>query len=101
MQQLDNFHQAKHAGCSLCLKPMKNFDRYGCVELNEDGSIQSFKEKKFYEEGLINGGMYALNIARFKKENLPEKFSFEKDYLEKNAQSSSKSAGKIIWINPG
>jgi D-glycero-alpha-D-manno-heptose 1-phosphate guanylyltransferase len=59
------------------------------VELNEDNSIKSFKEKQFYESGLINGGVYALNIAEFIKENLPEKFSFEKDYLEKNIRSKN------------
>jgi D-glycero-alpha-D-manno-heptose 1-phosphate guanylyltransferase len=85
---LDKFHQQNNAACSLCLKPMYNFDRYGAVELNEDLSIKSFKEKKFYSSGLINGGMYALNIPEFLKENLPEKFSFEKDYLEKKVQNT-------------
>ena len=61
---------------------MKNFDRYGAVDLNKDYSIKNFHEKKFYEEGLINGGVYALNTEKFLKEALPEKFSFEKDYLE-------------------
>jgi D-glycero-alpha-D-manno-heptose 1-phosphate guanylyltransferase len=62
---------------------MKNFDRYGVVEMNPDYSISNFKEKQFYSEGLINGGVYALNAGKFLRENLPEKFSFEKDYLEK------------------
>jgi len=62
---------------------MQNFDRYGVVELNADRSIASFKEKQFYKEGLINGGIYALQTAHFLQEKLPEKFSFEKDYLEK------------------
>jgi len=84
---LDKFHKEKKAECTLCLKPMKNFDRYGVVELNEDDSVSSFKEKKFYTKGIINGGVYALNVTRFLKNNLPEKFSFEKDYLEKNVQS--------------
>ncbi len=44
--------------------------------------MKSFKEKQHYESGLINGGLYALNKERFLKEDLPEKFSFEKDYLE-------------------
>ncbi len=65
---------------------MKNFDRYGVVELNKDQSVKSFKEKRNYTTGLINGGVYALNIADFLKEDLPEKFSFEKDYLEKKVQ---------------
>ena len=61
---------------------MHNFDRYGVVELNKDDTIKSFKEKQFYKEGLINGGMYALNVQHFLNEDLPQKFSFEKDYLE-------------------
>ncbi len=87
LQELSNFHKEKNADCSLCLKPMENFDRYGVIELNDNGSIKSFKEKKPYATGLINGGVYALNVDRFKKEVFPAKFSFEKDYLEKNMQS--------------
>jgi D-glycero-alpha-D-manno-heptose 1-phosphate guanylyltransferase len=75
---------AKHdSDCTLLLKPMENFDRYGVVELNEDDSIKSFEEKKFYKKGLINGGIYILNTEQFLAEELPGKFSFEKDYLEK------------------
>ena len=84
---LAEFHHSKNALCSITLKPMQDFDRYGVVELNEDQSILSFKEKMFYKEGLINGGVYALNTKRFLEENLPEKFSFEKDYLEKKIDS--------------
>jgi D-glycero-alpha-D-manno-heptose 1-phosphate guanylyltransferase len=62
---------------------MENFDRYGAVELNEDNSIAHFNEKQFYKSGLINGGVYLLNTEQFIHEELPEKFSFEKDYLEK------------------
>ncbi len=81
--ELNNFHQRKEASCSLTLKPMKNFDRYGVVELNKDESIKTFKEKQFYKSGLINGGVYALNVFQFLIEELPEKFSFEKEFLEK------------------
>jgi D-glycero-alpha-D-manno-heptose 1-phosphate guanylyltransferase len=31
----------------------------------------------------VNGGIYALQVAAFLNEGLPDKFSFEKDYLEK------------------
>ncbi len=98
LKQLSDFHKAKNADCSLCLKPMENFDRYGVVELNDNGSILSFKEKNFYNSGLINGGMYALNVERFKKENLPAKFSFEKDYLEKSVCSSVNKIKKLYGI---
>ena len=76
-------HVKHESDCTLLLKPMENFDRYGVVELNEDDSIKSFNEKKYYEQGLINGGLYMLNVESFLKEPFPEKFSFETAYLEK------------------
>jgi D-glycero-alpha-D-manno-heptose 1-phosphate guanylyltransferase len=83
VEQLNNFHLQHNSDCTLSLKPMNNFDRYGVVELNNDSLVISFKEKQFYNKGLINGGVYALNIENFLNKNLPDKFSFEKDYLEK------------------
>ena len=80
---LQDFHTTKKADCSLVLKPMKNFNRYGVIELNADASIKNFSEKKYYDEGLINGGLYMLNIQSFLRQSLPEKFSFETAYLEK------------------
>lgn len=76
-------HHKFESDCTLLLKPMVDFDRYGVVQLNDDNSIDHFKEKQFYKEGLINGGFYILNTEQFIHEELPEKFSFEKDYLEK------------------
>ena len=76
-------HVKHDSECTLLLKPMENSDRYGVVELNEDDSIKRFEEKKFYKNGLINGGVYILNTEQFLAEELPGKFSFEKDYLEK------------------
>ncbi len=77
------FHLSHQADCTLALKPMENFERYGVVVLREDQSIASFQEKKFYPAGLINGGVYLLNKASFLRETLPQKFSFETDYLQK------------------
>lgn len=77
------FHFENNADCTLSLKPMKNFDRYGVVELNEDSSVKKFHEKQPYNEGLINGGVYALNAKKFFEENWPGEFSFETDYLER------------------
>ena len=95
---LSKLHVDANAACTLSLKPMNCFDRYGVVELNEDYSIKSFKEKQFYKSGLINGGLYALNIEEFLKENLPEKFSFEKDYLEKDVNKSKNQKSKLYGI---
>ena len=51
------------------------------------------REKKFYAAGTINGGVYALDKERFMKKDFPEKFSFEKDYLEKEYKK-----GKLFGI---
>lgn len=87
VNELLSFHLAKGADCTLSLKPMQDFDRYGVVELDTDSRVQSFREKQFYKEGLINGGVYAINAKNFLTTPFPEKFSFEKDYLEKDIQS--------------
>ena len=73
---------------------MSDFDRYGVVEINSNGSIQTFNEKKYYKSGLINGGVYALNRKSFLSIDFTEKFSFENDYLEKY-YSSHKMIGLI------
>ncbi|RYY25949.1 MAG: nucleotidyltransferase, partial [Chitinophagaceae bacterium] len=82
VKQLSDFHETASANCTIVLKPMTNFDRYGVVEISTGNNINSFREKQFYESGLISGGIYALNIDAFLSEEFPDKFSFENDYLE-------------------
>ncbi len=77
------FHSHNMAECTLLLKPMENFDRYGVVETNGDSLVSNFKEKQFHHAGNINAGLYLLNVPKFLDEEFPDKFSFEKDYLEK------------------
>jgi D-glycero-alpha-D-manno-heptose 1-phosphate guanylyltransferase len=83
LASLDRFQSNSSMDCVLCLKPMANFNRYGVVELNANDTIKNFHEKKFYPSGLINGGVYALNTAKFMSEEFEDKFSFETSYLEK------------------
>jgi D-glycero-alpha-D-manno-heptose 1-phosphate guanylyltransferase len=94
VEEIFNFHNQQNASCTLSLKPMQNFDRYGVVEINKEGYIQSFKEKQHYEKGLINGGVYVLNKTSFLQLPLPDKFSFEKEYLE-NYFASQKMLGLV------
>jgi len=82
LSYLHGFHFNKMAACSLALKPMQQFDRYGVVELDENNCIRSFHEKKYYDNGLINGGIYLIHRQQFLNRSFPQKFSFEKDYLE-------------------
>ncbi|MGZ5287216.1 MAG: nucleotidyltransferase family protein, partial [Flavisolibacter sp.] len=85
LEGLFAFHISNQAACTLALKPMKQFDRYGLVELDENSQVISFKEKQYYAEGFINGGVYLVKKEAFLKDAFPEKFSFENDYLEKQA----------------
>ncbi len=75
-------HFSKKSDCSLALKKLSNFDRYGVVNLSQNRII-SFEEKKYFESGLINGGIYILNMKSFNSLIFNQSFSFEKDFLEK------------------
>jgi len=82
LRDLFKTHHHNDAECTLALKPMQNFDRYGVVEIDDNEKITSFKEKQFYANGMINGGIYVLDREKFLLRSYPEKFSFEKEYLE-------------------
>ena len=48
-------------------------------------TVTAFHEKAPCKEGLINGGVYALDRSRLDLCGLPERFSFEKEVLEPGA----------------
>jgi D-glycero-alpha-D-manno-heptose 1-phosphate guanylyltransferase len=79
---LARFHREKQSHCTLALKAMRQFNRYGVVETDGRGCIQLFREKQYYETGHINAGVYIINTKELLRKNMPVKFSFEKDYLE-------------------
>ncbi|EGL8742707.1 NTP transferase domain-containing protein, partial [Campylobacter jejuni] len=56
----------------ITLKQMQNFDRYGTVNVDDQGIVTSFEEKVFKKQGLINGGIYLL------KKDIFDKFDLEK-----------------------
>ncbi len=82
LKELAMIHEFEFADCTLCLKQLSNFDRYGAVEFLH-GDIIGFKEKQFTTKGYINAGVYALEKFHFHDLIFPSTFSFEKDYLEK------------------
>ncbi|EDF8547993.1 NTP transferase domain-containing protein [Campylobacter coli] len=75
-------------GSKICiaLKQMQNFDRYGTVNVDEQGIVTSFEEKVFKKQGLINGGIYLLKKDIFDEFSLEKKFSFE-EFLQENYKS--------------
>jgi D-glycero-alpha-D-manno-heptose 1-phosphate guanylyltransferase len=81
------WHFAQHTTdgglISLALKEMHDFDRYGSVEVDADRRVMGFKEKQALDYGLINAGVYVIDRALWAKVDVAEKFSFEKDILER------------------
>ena len=73
----------------LALKPMQDFDRYGRVQMDENNTITAFEEKKPCDSGFINGGIYLLNKSLENFSTFPDKFSMEKDFLEKEVANQS------------
>ena len=82
MFKIDFKEMAKLKSVSIACKKMYSFERYGEVKL-KDNHINSFAEKKYVDEGYINGGIYYLPKDIFQKYKLPDKFSLEKDFFEK------------------
>ena len=71
-----------NAEALVALKQMSCFERYGSVITGPSGIILSFEEKAYRDIGDINGGIYLLDRTAFLERDFPDKFSFEKDYLE-------------------
>lgn len=65
----------------IAVKRMRDFERYGTVDVGADGALTAFHEKRPCEEGLINAGVYLL--LRDALNNMPVKFSLESDYFER------------------
>ncbi len=88
LDALARAHSASSADLTIALKPMSDIDRYGVVRV-EDGRIARFEEKQRVASGLINGGVYLAKQSLFEAAELPEKFSFEEDFLKPN----------VGWLN--
>lgn len=90
LRQLHEFYTRRSSDIALALKRMYHFDRYGTVEIGNQDRLLQFHEKQYKAEGLINGGVYVISKNLFSKAEeieeaiLPQKFSFEKDILEKH-----------------
>jgi D-glycero-alpha-D-manno-heptose 1-phosphate guanylyltransferase len=92
---LQEFYFESKSDIVLAIKPLENFDRYGTVQMDEAYRITKFEEKKFVTKGFINGGVYFFDKKLFDKVDVLQKFSFEKDILEKYT-SELKITGKVF-----
>lgn len=82
LKALEAKHRASKSEFSIAAKKMFNFNRYGIIQTKES-RIVAFEEKRAIAEGIINAGVYIIDREKFLALNLPEKFSMEKDYMEK------------------
>ena len=101
VKELTDLHFAKHASCTIALKELFRFDRYGSVEINADDRITAFKENQYCESGYINGGIYLLNKSSFLQQNFADQFSFEKEFLEKSTKNISGRVFSNYFIDIG
>lgn len=91
------FHINQKNDFSMALKEIENPLRYGTVKL-ESSQIKEFKEKTDgVKIGFINAGVYLFNKSLLKHLPEEEKFSFEKDFLEKNVNKLNLSG----WVSDG
>lgn len=81
LQAMRKFHLEHDADLSLALKHMKDSQRYGVVE-TDNKRVVHFQEKTESKAGAINGGVYMLRKQALLNRQLPEKFSFEKEFME-------------------
>jgi len=87
LTKLSEFHLSKKALATLSVKEMHHVDRYGTLTI-ENSRVINFNEKKFIEKGCINAGVYVVSRQIFDNEYIQkDKFSFEKDILEKNVNT--------------
>ena len=82
LSELMLLHTQHASATTLALKKMQRFDRYGTVQTDDKDCIIAFEEKRYKDTGWINGGIYAISKPAYLSKNLPQKHSFEKDYLE-------------------
>ncbi len=85
LHDLSEFYFAHGADLCMTVKRKRDFFRYGTVELDVC-KVVGFKEKQPVKSGLINGGVYITSTSVFDRFDLPEKFSFETDFLEKQLE---------------
>ena len=77
----DFINKNQNEKLAIMLKQVDNANRYGRVEVKDNRIVKFCEKEAIIQPGLINAGIYKVNKSLFNN-NLPQKFSFEKDVLE-------------------
>lgn len=88
------FHAAEAARMTMAVTHRDDLARYGGV-LVTDGRISGFQEKGRSGPGWINAGAYAIDTEMSWPANLPEKFSFETDFLAPEVSQLAPAAYEV------
>ena len=75
-------HLASHTQLTICAVAVADAGRYGRV-LIKDGRVAGFAEKGAHGAAMINAGVYLFAPELVLGTDLPEAFSFERDFLER------------------
>lgn len=92
LKAIENEMNMNVVDIAIALSMQYNFDRYGTVLYDAQKKVIAFEEKKFVQQGWINGGVYWINKNLFDRveilqaAHLPARFSLEKDVFETFAQ---------------
>jgi D-glycero-alpha-D-manno-heptose 1-phosphate guanylyltransferase len=75
-------HRRARAGLTVAVRAVSDASRYGKVVV-ENGHICGFESGGGARPGMMNCGVYLFDRNLLDDAGLPEKFSFEKDFLER------------------
>lgn len=75
-------HRESGTLLTIAVKQVDDAGRFGRLIVDTGGTISAFLEKRSGGGGLINGGVYIINKALFRRAAPGSRFSFEKDLLE-------------------
>ncbi len=78
-------HRRGRAGLTVAVREVVDAGRFGRVVV-EDGRIRSFDAGGGSRPGMINCGVYLFDRNLLDDPALPEKFSFERDFLQARAE---------------
>lgn len=81
--ELEAAMSASRADIAMAVAKLDDVARYGAVEFasTPPRRVTAFREKGQTGAGFINAGVYLLRRAAFERYPMPERFSFEQDFL--------------------
>ncbi len=79
-QAMYQAQQKQNTALTIALRQVNDCSRYGKVVV-DDQHIVEFREKGEVGAGLINAGVYLVRPSLFADYRLPQRFSFETDFL--------------------